>query len=334
MHTIYDRPGLSALVEKRLQEDLEEWSKETFDGGFRNHLGASLIGNSCKFYLWATFHWLFKPDFSGRMQRLFNRGHLEETRVIKMLDGLGFKVKFWDWDNYKLISDNNGDLKVEKRSQECDLDKWFDVSMSLQHALDAVALGIELPQTKVSDCNGHFGGSLDLELYFPERFGFDQPVLGEIKTANDLAFKNLLKKRVEMGKPEHYSQMCTYGLKRGYSHALYIAVNKNTDEIYFELVKLKHQVGEAQIYKANEIINSPQPPAKISLNPEFYLCRMCSAKKVCHEKAMVEKNCRSCVYAQPVENKAWFCHSHSAQIPQEIIPKACENWTPYNVNSD
>ena len=46
--------------------------------------------------LWATFRWLAPSNFSGRMLRLFNRGHREEERFVEWLRGIGFTV--WEVD--------------------------------------------------------------------------------------------------------------------------------------------------------------------------------------------------------------------------------------------
>jgi hypothetical protein len=62
------------------------------DEGFRNHLGASLIGKSCARDIWYGFRWARKPKFSGRILRLFNRGHLEEARFIALLLTIGVQV--------------------------------------------------------------------------------------------------------------------------------------------------------------------------------------------------------------------------------------------------
>ena len=52
---------------------------------FRDHLGASLIGDDCPRRLWQSFRWHTKRKFPPRILRLFNRGHLEEARFLAML---------------------------------------------------------------------------------------------------------------------------------------------------------------------------------------------------------------------------------------------------------
>lgn len=62
------------------------------DEGFRTHLGASLIGKSCARDIWYGFRWCKRPRFTGRILRLFHRGHCEEARFIALLLSIGVQV--------------------------------------------------------------------------------------------------------------------------------------------------------------------------------------------------------------------------------------------------
>jgi len=62
----------------------------------RPHMGASLIGHQCNRYIWLTWRWALKPEFSGRMLRLFSTGQREELRLIEELRGIGATV--WERD--------------------------------------------------------------------------------------------------------------------------------------------------------------------------------------------------------------------------------------------
>lgn len=76
---------------------------------FRSHMGASMIGGNCARAIWYGFHWTTKPDFSGRLIRLFNRGHLEEARFIAMLLAIGAEVYQQDAEGHQFrISDAGG----------------------------------------------------------------------------------------------------------------------------------------------------------------------------------------------------------------------------------
>ncbi len=60
--------------------------------GFREHLGASVIGRECDRALWYAFRWITRAAQSGRMLRLFETGRLEEERLIRNLRRIGVTV--------------------------------------------------------------------------------------------------------------------------------------------------------------------------------------------------------------------------------------------------
>jgi hypothetical protein len=62
------------------------------EDGFRSHMGASIMGGKCGRAIWYNFHWATKPNFPGRVLRLFNRGHLEEPRLIASLMCIGATI--------------------------------------------------------------------------------------------------------------------------------------------------------------------------------------------------------------------------------------------------
>lgn len=84
----HERKALAAQI----KADIDEFCRIEYNDGHRNHLGASLIGHKCDRYLWYVFRWIEASKFSGRMQRLFNRGHEQEERFVKWLRGIGCNV--------------------------------------------------------------------------------------------------------------------------------------------------------------------------------------------------------------------------------------------------
>ena len=60
--------------------------------GFRDHLGASIIGKSCARALWYDFRWVTPARHSGRLLRLFETGQLEEDRLVRNLRATGATV--------------------------------------------------------------------------------------------------------------------------------------------------------------------------------------------------------------------------------------------------
>jgi hypothetical protein len=59
----------------------------------RPHLGASMLGHKCDRWLWLSFRWAVVEKFSGRMLRLFRRGHNEEQQIINDLRAIGMDVR-------------------------------------------------------------------------------------------------------------------------------------------------------------------------------------------------------------------------------------------------
>lgn len=64
----------------------------TLRAGHRGYLGLSQVGHSCNRYLWMTLHDIYQGRFSARTMRIFERGDIEEPRVIKDFLRIGATV--------------------------------------------------------------------------------------------------------------------------------------------------------------------------------------------------------------------------------------------------
>lgn len=62
----------------------------------RPHLGASQIGHHCERWLWLSFRWAIVEQFSGRLLRLFERGHNEEAIIVRNLREAGVEISDCD----------------------------------------------------------------------------------------------------------------------------------------------------------------------------------------------------------------------------------------------
>jgi len=74
------------------------WKKRGDSEPRRDYLGASAIGTECSRELWYDFRRCSKPEFDGRLYRLFDRGHKEEFRFVEELRGIGCEVHEFDAD--------------------------------------------------------------------------------------------------------------------------------------------------------------------------------------------------------------------------------------------
>jgi hypothetical protein len=262
----------------------------------RTHMGASLLGGECGRAIWYNFRWATASNFEGRMMRLFNRGHMEEARFIAMLLTIGIKI-------YQ--QDENG------------------------------------KQFRISFADGHAGGSGDgVGVGFPE-LAPDQPALMEFKTHGEKSFIEVAGvaentpngrtffggKGVRAAKLEHYVQMQLYMHKMGLAVAMYFAVNKNTDDLYIEIIPYDRATAEQFIERGEKLVWMDTAPKRINESPGFFKCRFCDHRPVCHLKQKPDLNCRTCAYSMPTANGAWTCRKHEKVIDKKTQLSGCEDYT-------
>lgn len=305
--------------------DIDNYCDRKWKDENRTHLGFSMIGDECQRKLWYGFRWCKTPNPEPRIKRLFDRGHKEEDRFIDYLRGIGCTVNPFD-PSYRLFVKNNSEFIVSKINTNVPVD-YIDVSDDMKYIHAANEKGITYPvQWRVSASNGHSGGSLDGRGYLPENYGLAEEVLFEFKTHGDKSFKDLKAKGMKLSKPVHYAQCCAYGYMMKLNYVCYVAVNKNDDALHLEIVPLNHKTGETLVMKADRIIMSQEPPPRLHENPTFWLCKMCNYFPICHAKAEIDRNCRSCKHAEAAKDKLWVCNKHKQILTDEIISNEYGCW--------
>lgn len=264
-----------------ISENIDNYCVTKYLGGFRSHLGASLINNECYRYLQLSFRWAFKPEFTARQLRLFNHGHRTEERFEEWLTGAGYS-----------ISTINPDTNTQYS---------FTAHM------------------------GHYGGSCDGKIKLENETG-----LLEFKTnCTGRGFGKLFEEPLETAKPDHWGQVCTYGFHMDLSTVVYLNLNKNDDDLFVGVEALDHSVGMHLNNKAEVIIFTDDNLPKIGKSESFYKCKMCSAKNVCFGNKPFERNCRSCINSEPVENAQWSCKKYNSVIPEDQIENEYDCWESF-----
>jgi len=172
-------------------------------------------------------------------------------------------------------------------------------------------------QFKVTTFGGHLKGYLDgCALGIPEA-PKTWHVL-EFKTHNAKSFRDLIKKGVMHAQRKHYAQMQIYMHLTGMKRALYLAKNKDTDDLYSERIRYDEYENELLMEKAKRIILASTPPDRISNRPDYYQCSWCDAKQICWGSddnspalSVPSLSCRHCCHATPeiTENSEgrWVC---------------------------
>ena len=303
-----------------ITKEIDRASRELLREPRRTHLGASSIGNRCVRAVWYGFRWAYDVDHIGRMRRLFNRGHEEEDRIIRWLRAAGYEVR-----------DYAQRLCYNPRVDEYYCEDWDspvtseDVSDSAAHQAIAKARKQGPKQWGFVDHDGHFSGSSDGKIRGP-KLPDDGWGGTEYKTHNDKSFKAVREKGVLSSKPGHWVQMQVYMHYLKLNWCLYVAVNKNDDDIYCEIVTYRPEIAQQYVDVAKRVIDSRQAPRRLSEDASWYECKFCDFREICHKGEAPERNCRSCQYAEPVADKGWRCNAYGTLIPSDFIPKGCDNW--------
>jgi len=186
-------------------------------------------------------------------------------------------------------------------------------------------------QIEISDLGGHFSGHLDAALI--GLIGAEKTWhVGEFKTHNAKSFAKLKKAKVKASKPVHYAQMQIYMHKTGMKRALYLAKNKDTDEIYTERIEYDKEFALGLLAKAKRIITSNSAPERITENIDWWECKFCSAHSLCWGIGDVALpvpaiNCRQCCHSTPTcaGHARWECAKHARGLSIEDQQKTCDD---------
>lgn len=167
------------------------------------------------------------------------------------------------------------------------------------------------------DFGNHISGSMDGVILEGVPEAPSKLHVLELKTHNDKSFKELKAKGVQQAKPMHYAQMQVYMLGANIDRALYLAVNKNDDELYSERVRFDKDYAEKLVARAHRIVSSdmmPEPCAGAS--PDWYQCKFCPAYDFCHvTKWATQVNCRTCAHSTAQNDGTWSCARWEQTIP-------------------
>ena len=219
----------------------------------RSYLGGSRLGVACQRAM--QFEYAQAPkdegrDFSGQLLRIFAAGHLFEDLAIKWLRQAGFE------------------LFTTKGNRP-----------------DGEQFGFETAGGRIQ---GHVDGII---IGGPHEIEMSYPALWECKSMNARSWKETVKKGVTISKPVYAAQIAVYqaymepqvaGISQ--NAALFTAINKNTAEIYHELVPFDGAMAQKMSDKGVRIIQATEAGEllpRISRTATHFECKMCSWQDLC-----------------------------------------------------
>jgi hypothetical protein len=194
--------------------------------------------------------------FSGRTLRIFEMGHAIEEMALNWLKGAGFDIQ-------------------------------------TRHE-DGRPFGF-------SAASGCIQGHVDGIIYSgPIEAGMAYPALWECKSMNAKAWKQTFEKGVRLAKPVYAVQIALYqaymeetvpGISQ--NPALFTAVNKDTAEIYHELVPFDATLAQEASDRGVNILRATKAGEtgqeylpRISLDPGHFECRFCDWKERCWQESL------------------------------------------------
>ena len=216
----------------------------------RQYLGASRLGVSCERAL--QFEYAGAPvdhgrGFSGRTLRIFEVGHVLEDLAIRWLRLAGF------------------DLHTRKK--------------------DGSQFGFSVAGGRI---RGHVDGIFSDG---PADLGLSFPMLFECKTMNDRNWKACAKSGVAISKPVYAAQVAIYQAYMESSipgisdhPALFAAINKDTQELWFELVPFDGGLAQRMSDRAVRVIQATEAGELLPrgfVDPSHFECRFCSWQERC-----------------------------------------------------
>jgi hypothetical protein len=241
------RPKLHEQITERIDAALtQERAAQTP----RTYLGASRLGVACERALQFEFLQV-APDpgreFSGRILRVFEVGHALETMAIRWLRLAGFE------------------LYTQKAS--------------------GGQFGFSVAGGRIQ---GHVDGIVQAA---PPEIGLQGPALWECKTMNDKSWRETVKHGVARAKPVYAAQIAIYqaymeGTVPGIAAcpALFTAINKDSQELWFEWVPFDGGLAQRMSDRAVRILTATDVGEQLprhTTTPTHIECKFCAWQDRC-----------------------------------------------------
>jgi hypothetical protein len=128
---------------------------------------------------------------------------------------------------------------------------------------------------------GHIDGAITAG---PEIPGLNYPCIWENKMLGKKSFDDVVKKGIKDSKPVYYAQVNIYMAYMELPQALFTAQNRDSCEIYHEVVDFDARCAQECSDKAFNIVNSQSPEEfpRLSNDPSDFRCKFCDFRKTCH----------------------------------------------------
>jgi hypothetical protein len=151
----------------------------------------------------------------------------------------------------------------------------------------------------------------------------------EIKSLNQKKFSRVIAHSLIVAMPDHYCQLQMllheYGLARG----LYVAINRNTEELHVEIVGRDDSYINTRMLSLRQAVDSSTAPLRVSEKPDHFQCRFCDFAGLCKGGDLPQRRtCRSCIHStflHGCEVPTLKCDRHGLELTPEEQKQGCDD---------
>jgi hypothetical protein len=139
-----------------------------------------------------------------------------------------------------------------------------------------------------SVAGGRFRGHIDGVIVGGPDIRVEYPVLFEHKALKSSSWQKLVKQGVKASKPIYWAQVQIYMAYLAVERTLFVALDKDTQVLRYELVPFEPPVAQALSDKAVAVIRAVEAREllpRISDNADFFICAFCPYRLHCHALA-------------------------------------------------
>ena len=243
----------------------------------RTYLGYSGVGGNCMRKIWYSFRWVCEDKASRNMNRIWDRGNLEEPRII-------------------------ADLKRVK----CNV-----------HSRELGVTGI----------TGHARGHVDGICTGVPTAVYNLEHLFEAKTMKHSSYVKYLKDGLRKYSSTYWQQIHSYMGHLNLPACLYVVTNKDTEARDYKIIPYDQAQFEEGERIAFNIITAEVPPPKMqNASKNFFECKWCAFKDVCHNGVKVDRNCRTCKYWDIEPEGKFSCSAHGHELDTQRQLEGCNQY--------
>ena len=253
-------------------------------------------------------------------QVIENKIYSENPRPYFGISGIGAKCPRALWYSFRWVTKQENTAREYRLFQRGHREEPIIIA-----DLELVGCKVHSTQVEVVTGHGHIKGHNDgIVENLPD--APKTPHLLEMKTANDKRFAQIKKDGIEKSNPEYAAQAQCYMKLLKLKRALFVVVNKNNDERYYERINYDSKQANQLLKRAYDIISTEVPPAKIG-GATWYECKWCGHYDVCQFDEQPLKNCRTCYHGDIHDEGKWACSLKDEWLSYDEQLAGCDRWT-------